>query len=416
MNRVCAIILFLVIVLANVRLYRISGEEWSSKKLGSDVLAQLCFIGDALHDGAGERMQKYFPEGFFFSHVLYGLAWVEVGMRQKYGSSLYIRALDQARWALDRLDSPVGRAPFVFVTEPPMGVFYMGWTNWLRGGILKLQPAQTRNADEAARFASDCMALAKAFRENTTPFLSSYPGRAWPVDSVIAVAALCLHDRLLGPCFGKSVNNWLLSVRNYLDPATGLLPHSVDPETGLLVQGARGSSQSLIHRFLVEIDPVWGSEQYVIFRRHFITTLMGVPGVREYPHGVDGPGDIDSGPLVGGLSASATVVAIGAAQMNGDQMLVIPLLNLIESIGFPITWKNTKRYGFGLLPVGDAFLVWSKTARPWIAELTTVSLTSIVPDWWRLPLHGLGLCLMLFIWRFMWPKSQNMAKLRIREK
>lgn len=36
--------------------------------------AQLKFLQTALDDGAGERMQQFFPEGEFFTHVLTGLA------------------------------------------------------------------------------------------------------------------------------------------------------------------------------------------------------------------------------------------------------------------------------------------------------------------------------------------------------
>jgi hypothetical protein len=397
----------MIIVLVNVRLYPMRSGESDPDRLSSDILPQLYFLADALQKGAGERMQKYFPEGFFFTHALYGLAWIEVGMRQEYGSSIHTKALEEAQWALDRLGSPKGRAPFTSTIDPPLGVFYLGWSSWLRGGMLKLQPSHARDPAELARFVTDCMALAESFHDSSTPFLPSYPGQSWPVDSVVAVAALCLHDRLFRPRFIETINKWLLNVRLYLDPATGLLPHSVNPETGLPIQGARGSSQTLINRFLLEIDPHWGLEQYTLFRQQFVSTLFGMPGVREYPRGVSGQGDVDSGPLLGGISLSATVVTIGPALLNVDQMVAGPLLNLVEAIGFPISWGNKKRYGFGLLPVGDAFLVWTKTAISWIDKPQKVSLSPIFPWWWRLPLHGLALCIMALVWWLMWRKPRK---------
>jgi hypothetical protein len=251
------------------------------------------------------------------------------------------------------------------------------------------------------------MVLAKSFHDSPTPFLPSYPGQAWPVDSVVAVAALCLHDRLLRPRFIETINKWLLNVQLYLDPATGLIPHSVNPESGLPIQGARGSSQSLINRFLLEIDPHWGLEQYTLFRQQFVSTFFGIPGVREYPRGMSGQGDVDSGPLLAGISVSATVVTIGPALLNVDQTVAGPLSNLVEAIGFPISWGNTKRYGFGLLPVGDAFLVWTKTAISWIEKPQKVSFSPIVTWWWRLPLHGFALCIMALIWWLMWRKPRK---------
>ena len=35
-----------------------------------------------------------------------------------------------------------------------------------------------------------------------------------------------------------------------------------------------------------------------------------------------------------------------------------------EAFGLPISWGGSKRYLFGAVPVGDAFLVWSKSALP----------------------------------------------------
>ena|SRR5215218_3133485 len=57
-------------------------------------------------------------------------------------------------------------------------VFYRGWTNWLRGG------------------------LGAAFDASASPYLTAYPGQAWPVDSTVAMASLRLHDTLLPARFG----------------------------------------------------------------------------------------------------------------------------------------------------------------------------------------------------------------------
>ncbi|MFQ5809098.1 MAG: hypothetical protein ACE5JM_05720, partial [Armatimonadota bacterium] len=104
-------------------------------------------------------------------------------------------------------------------------MFYVGWSSWLRGGVLGLQTPGERDADEVGRFVADCEALGKAFDSSATPFLQAYPGQAWPVDSTVAVAALRLHDTLLPDRFGATVERWLKEARSRLDPATGLLPH-----------------------------------------------------------------------------------------------------------------------------------------------------------------------------------------------
>ena len=393
-----AAILTLTVLVLNLRFYVPDAASYAPGRLGPDVVPQLSFVGAALRDGAGQRMQALFPEGFFFSHVLYGLTWVDVGMRLPAQDALRARALAEARWALAQLDTPDGRAAFSPTLDPPLGVFYVGWSSWLRGGVLGLQAPPERDAAEASRFAADCAALAAAFERSPTPFLTAYPVQAWPVDSTVGVAALRLHDTLLAARFAATIERWLRAARERLDPATGLLPHRADPLTGEPLEGARGSSQSIIARFLGEIDPAWGHEQYALFRRQFVDAPLGVAGVREYPLGSAGMGDVDSGPLVLGISLSASAVTLGAALVQGDRALADPLLHASEGFGLPISWGGAKRYLFGAIPVGDAFLAWSKAARPWIAPVATSDLPQVVRWWWRLPAHALSLALAALLW------------------
>ncbi|MEU4885460.1 MULTISPECIES: hypothetical protein [Streptomyces] len=347
------------------------------------VQRQLTFLREALDDGAGDEAQEMFPEGYFFLHALYGLSWVETGMRAPAGERS--TALREARWALGRLESPSGRAPFSPGLTPPYGVFHRGWSNWLRGGVLSLQPAGQRDPAEVRRFTRDSAVLGAAFDASRSPYLEAYPGQAWPVDSTVAIASLRLHDTLLPDRFDGTVQRWLREVRERLDPRTGLLPHRAAPGTGEPVEVARGTSQSLIQRFLIDIDPVFAGEQYLRFRDRYVVSPLGLgPAVREYPHGMDGPADVDSGPLPLGVSLSASAVTIGAAQAHGDAPLAAALAGVSELAGLPVDTPWTKRYAFGLIPVGDAFLAWSKTARPWVAEDPPPP-PAQTSAWWRLP-------------------------------
>lgn len=351
------------------------------------VRRQLAFLRAALDDGAAESAQRLYPEGYFFLHVLYGLTWVELGMRAPAGERA--AALREARWAWQHLDTPAGRAPFSEGLSPPFGVFYQGWSNWLLGGVIGLQPPGRRDPGELDRFAAGSAALGGAFDASASPYLTAYPGQAWPVDSTVAMASLRLHDTLLPPLYAGTVQRWLAGVRERLDPRTGLLPHRVDPATGEPLEVARGTSQSIIQRFLGDLDPAFAREQYLRFRDRFVVSPLGLgPAVREYPDGIDGPADVDSGPLPLGVSLSATVVTIGAAQVNHDAPLAAALANYGELAGVPLDTPWTKRYAFGLLPVGDAFLAWSKTARPWVAPIPPAPPAQL-SWWWRTPLLAL---------------------------
>jgi hypothetical protein len=143
----------------------------------------------------------------------------------------------------------------------------------------------------------------------------------------------------------------------------------------------------MITRFLMEIDPVFARQQYLRFRDLFVARPLGLgPTVREFPRGTNGTGDVDSGPLVFGASLSATVVTIGAARVQGDDALATALAGYGEFAGLPLSTPWTKRYGFGLIPVGDAFIAWSKVSSAWVARPPAFTAARAVPLWWPVPL------------------------------
>lgn len=415
--RISAVLVTLLAVVGTMRLTLPAVGGPDSEPPG--VRRQLAFLRDAMEEGAGERTQQLFPEGYFFLSALYGLTWVELGLREPPESRA--EALAAARWALARLDSPAGRAPFSSNLSPPYGVFHAGWSAWLRGGILALQPADRRNAAEVQELRARTAQLAAAFDSSVSPYLQAYPGQSWPVDSTVAIAALRLHDQLFPARYQRTVDRWLSLVRQHLDPATGLLPHRADPTDGRPLEIARATSQSLMHRFLVEIDADFARAQYLRFRDLYVTRPAGLdPAVREYPAGAGGEGDVDSGPLILGVSLSATVVTIGAAQVQGDTALAGALANYAELTGAPVGLWRTKRYALGALPIGDAFLAWAKSARPWVAPPQSPPPRSI-GWWWRLPvLAGLaivGLLPWLYVahrrWRHRKPGSAAVLRVTV---
>lgn len=380
----------LLLGVVNIRLYYTTYTP-----AHEDVLPQLAFIKSQLQAGAAEEMQHLFPEGYFFTYVLYGLTWVDVGLQDADHRD---EALAEARRAMRALESAKGQAVFSPTLTPPYGVFYVGWSNWLRGGILKLQPPDSRDAAEVERFTAELAALAAAFDASESPFLQAYPGQAWPVDSTVAVATLHMHDTLFEPQFESTIERWVTVAKTKLDPATGLLPHRVSASTGDLLDGTRGSSQSVIQRFLPEIDPMWASELYPLFREQFAATLLGIPGIREYPVGTDGMGDVDSGPLIEGMSLSASVVTVAAARVAGDDELADAMLNVGEALGIPVEFSGSKRYAFGVLPTGDAFLAWAKSAAPWTFTPQPMNLPVLAAWWWRLPIHAVSLLVVGLVW------------------
>ncbi len=398
--RILAIAIAVGLIVLNARLYHGPGATYTRPMLGADVVAELRGLRVQLKSGAGDAMQELFPEGFFFAHVLYGLSWVEVGLRAAPGEPLWLEALDEARWASARLDTPAGRAPFSADLVPTYGVFYLGWRSWLDGGIQLMQPDALRPVDERAAYEAELATLAAAFDAAPSPYLESYPGQAWPVDSVVAVAALRLHDKVAAPRYAATIARWLDQVRDLSTPDGGLLAHRTEPGTGRSLEGPRGTSQSLTARYLTEIDPGRGAAFYQLYRAKFVQPFLGVPGVVEAPGQAAwlADGDVDSGPLLFGFSASATMVALAAAQVNDDVAVRDALIPATEAVGLPLSLGGHKHYALGLLPIGDAFIVWAKTSSRWIpGDAAVTELPEIVDPGWRLPFHAVTVGLLALL-------------------
>jgi hypothetical protein len=152
----------------------------------------------------------------------------------------------------------------------------------------------------------------------------------------------------------------------------------------------------IILRCLPDIDPALAKSQYECFRERFLTTFVGLPCVLEYPGGVVGPADVDSGPLILGRSLSATVLAMGVAQIYGDQALANAIAQTGETIGLPWTSQGRKQYVGGVLPIGSIIVAYSQVARPWFSSRDHhPSAEYAVSMLWRWKVHAISMTVFL---------------------
>ncbi|MFL6075394.1 MAG: hypothetical protein ACJ73S_18545 [Mycobacteriales bacterium] len=393
---VVAVLATVTLVLSNIRLYTVDTSAYGDpRRVPPDAVSQLDWLRSRLDGGAATEAVRATPAGYVLLYALYGASWVQVGERET--GRLRARAAREVGWALAQLDSPLGRAPFEGRMDPTLGVFYLGWSAWLRGGLLRLRPAP--DPAEARRFDADCATLAAAFARSPSPYLPSLPDQVWPADSVVAMAALRLHDRVRGQSrYAGLARRWVTSVERHLDVATGLLPHRTDT-AGAALEPPRGSSQVVVQRFLPEIDPVFARRQYSRFRDTFVRLVAGVPAVREYPKGTRGHGDADSGPMLFGATLTGTMAAIGPALEHRDRDLADATLAAVEGAAMPLTFGDSKRYALGLRPLADAWLVWGKTALPLPDRRPDHPghFPRLVPFWWRVPWHLLSLLALMVV-------------------
>lgn len=359
-----------------------AGRTWDDR-----TAAQLRFLSatevgidgeivDRLPDRA-DAMQRLFPEGRLYTLALTGLAWHHLAERRVVDP---VTARDEVGLILSFATDEATTRTFGLASGLPHGMFYEAWTTQLR-----LAAARDVGATDDD-LAASCRRLDAALG-GPALFPESYPGQAWPADAVVGASALA-QCGAVDPVHAQTARRWLARVRERLDPETGLIPHeAVRPD-------ARGSSTALMIPFLADIDLAFARDQYQRFDAHFGTRLLGVaPTVREYPHGQSGQGDIDSGPVVWGVSAPASVVGIAAARAVGDADAAQALRATVEAAGLPLDWRGKRSYALGRLPVGDAFLAWAssrplaeapETPHPWRGRWVGASLLLVAIGGWGL--------------------------------
>ena len=373
-----AIVIILLLLLVNLRLYTPGRTE--------TAMAQLRFLKQSLSEGGAERMQTLFPEGYLFTWALYGLASANVARTLPADDARRIEALRAAREAVTHLDSEPAKGTFVADMTPRYGAFYASWSLYLRSAVLRASGPADPAPFDRARFEKDCDDFASALSSSESPFLDSYPSAAWPVDTTVGVAALAIADPYLGNRHQATVARWLARARQLRDLRTGALSHTVTPE-GHPSGSPRGGSLAMMSLVLADVDPVFARQQYDALRKYFVDYSWGIPAVREYPHGVNGPSDVDSGPLVLGFSGPASVLGAGAAIANGDDSLASTLLSTIDMVGMPFEIGGSRQYAGGYLPVGDGFLAWARSAPPPSGSVYE----TIIPPGWRLMIHAVSL-------------------------
>ncbi len=265
------------------------------------------------------------------------------------------RAVVERRLA--ELDAPAITRRFGDPGGVEHGVFYQGWRL-----LLAVEHARLGASVEAGeRVREWARAILDAVAADPTGFAPSYPGARWPVDTVVALAAVARADAEVGvPDARDDLDRWLAHTAPVRDAADGLFPHEVGP-SGAVLDGPRGTSASLIALFMADIDPSRAADHWRAFHTAFVTREGGLVGVREYPRGTAGHGDVDSGPLVAGVSLSASAVALGAARRAGASELADGLDREAELFGLPLAWGGKRFYAGGVLPIGDAFLAWART-------------------------------------------------------
>lgn len=362
--------------------------------INQDVLYQLQYLDQKIDQGAAHEMQNLFPEGFIFLHSLYVLAWSDIATDMSQESEHFATAIQEMDQSLGRMQSADGKRVFPESMDFQYGAFYNGWLTYSVGSRLLLQSDSLLEL----RFQQHCKQIAAAYRNNDYQYLESYRDAIWAADNMVCLASLRRHDELYLSQYEGVVDSCLIQIKANLVEETGLIPHSSSTATNQSLEGARGSSQSLILNFLIEIDSSFAITQFDIYKELFLDRRLGLYGIREYPKGTRGEGDIDSGPVIWDIGGAASIVGMRTFMRYGEVEIARSLQNSVEAFGVSLRWNGRKRYLLGALPMADAFIAWGN-------GLNQRQSVKVNFPKWRFHLLSLLLILLLgslIFWIFKW--------------
>jgi hypothetical protein len=222
-------------------------------------------------------------------------------------------------------------------------------------------PAATAREHDALIAAYERRLLA-----SPTGLIETYPGEAYPTDTAAVAGAIAVHGRATGADHSRVLARWASLVEKVqIDPASGLVVQRMGAFDGRGHDAPRGSGTALGAYFAGFADRrIAGLLAQGLFRHE--ADLCGFGAIREYAPGQTGPGDVDSGPVLLGVSVSATGFALAVARASGRPDSFERLYRTTDLFGAPRSSANRMRFLSGG-PIGNALLLAMLTSGPEVA-------------------------------------------------
>lgn len=262
-----------------------------------------------------------------------------------------VRAFDTDQWKEDALESLDG---------PNAHAAYLGYLNVVLGVHRRLVPDSRFSAlnDRISH------ALARHLAASPHGIIETYPHEAYPMDNASVVTSLLLHAQNTGANHGAALHRPLAHfTQAWVDRDSGLLYQAIDAQSNQPAERARASGTAFAATMLGFAERDISARLYATVQKQCTKSLLGFGYVNEYPHGQSGHGDVDSGPVIFGISPSATGFLLGAARASGDHDTFASLYRTAHLMGTPTDWAGRRTYVTGG-PVGNAILFAMLTARP----------------------------------------------------
>lgn len=206
-------------------------------------------------------------------------------------------------------------------------------------------------------------AFARRLGASRTGLIETYPGEAYPTDVAAVAGAIAVHGRASGHDCSRVLARWARAVRRVqIHRPSGFVYQRMDARSGRPHDAPRGSGTALAAYFAGFADPGLRDELARAVLSHE-STLLGFGAIREYAAGFSGRGDVDSGPVILGVSVAASGFALAAARTAAHRATFARLMRTVGLFGVPVSAAGARFFASGG-PIGNALLLAMLTSGP----------------------------------------------------
>ena len=300
-------------------------------------------MSNIIDKGYDNTLQNRYPEGKLFSNAILALSTIEFCDNIGQFNKKYSTIVDNC---ISRIQSEQTIQIFNPNLNPKFGMFYNGWSNlvyskYKESELFKYSKLQS-NVTEASKEIEQRL---YKIQKDSVRILDSYIGANWPADNLIGISSI--NNESLK-------ENWIKKVFKNSKHKSGLINHVGSNESEI-----RGSSNAMITYCLGKSKYQNIKRYNELFQSIFIDEYFGIQLVKENENGSNSM-DMDSGPVVFGYGASATIMNVKtqASLGNSKSRLTWAVLN---TIALPINIFKKKYYIMKKEPILDLFMLWGST-------------------------------------------------------
>ncbi len=315
------------------------------------------------------RMRVTNAEWDFMGRTFLVLALANLSLREPAEAENNLAVMDLIIEETLRLEREKGMYFFLmdyarsneFVNQPARSLFLDGEIALMLGARRLVR----ENEEYRGLLRERVQIIERSIRRGPLLAAESYPDECWMFDHAMALAAMRMADTLDGSDHSALIRDWLATARQRLvNVQTGLLVSSYSLD-GDVTDGPEGSTIFMVAHCLQLVDAEFAADQYTRAKREMGKQVLGFGFAREWPQSWPGPADVDSGPTVPvvGASAGASGMAVIAASAFGDREFLASPVRSLDLTAFPIRRDGELRYGASN-QVGDAALLYALVLGP----------------------------------------------------